>query len=105
VFKCFFHLKKNLGKKIRELELKKHEEEIMEDVRLIAELSDSNKFDLLSKLFIAKLRSYSHLVSEKSPETFADYFEKQYLDETRATGMWAPLNQVWVIRITHREFL
>jgi hypothetical protein len=54
--KCYFHLKRNLERKIRECGLKDQEETILEDLKFLSESTDIFEFDQLVEMFLSKIR-------------------------------------------------
>jgi hypothetical protein len=85
--KCYFHLKKNVERKLREHGLKSHEEEILDDIKFISEATDQYEFAQLSDLFLLKIKEIEakNLTNEEKSEkkSFGEYFDKQYLNKDR----------------------
>ena len=80
--KCYFHLKKNVERKIREHGLKAREEQMLEDIHFVSEATTSFDFDQLSELLLKKQGAYKEDNSLKT--TFVEYFQKQYLHKERS---------------------
>ena len=80
--KCFFHLKKNVKRKISELKLE-DSDQILEDIQFLSEIDKDEDFSYFADLFLKKWSGEALEKDDAHWSTFRDYFENQYLNKER----------------------